>query len=699
MPHTTDAAQLDAFLEQHRRIREHLPAAWNAFFAKFGVLRPVQLATVPKILAGENVLLTAPTAGGKTEAVIAPLCERLVQGRWPGLSTIVVTPTRALVNDLFRRLESPMQEMAVRLGRKTADHAITVNATEQVLITTPESLESLLTFRRSSLRHLRALVIDEIHLLDGSARGDQLRMMLSRLAAVLRFLRPDDGGSLQRIAISATLADPQRVANAYLGASSCVVQVSGQRDLEAQVIMVMGDDQTRARAAVESLDEWEDVRKVLVFVNSRQQVDLAAKHFQHGIFSRGPVYGHHGSLSKLERERVEERFREGRSAICVATMTLEIGIDIGDVDMVICMDPPLSLSSFLQRIGRGCRRKQGKTRVVCLARDRASELIFQALLRQSSRGIPEHPVAPIRRSVLAQQILAYLKQVDKHRRTRHQFVRVFTTAFAPAVSETLVDQLLQDMVNADLLNCRDNVYSPGKNGWEFVESNLIYANISSNAGEVTLVDADTGATVATVRDVPGGNRGVVVAGRSYDVLSSSRSFKRLVRHGGEHEATPRYRTSGLPYAFDIGVSLASYLECPRDTLWVLQRDDQAIVFTWLGRLLNETLASGLKAVGERTKATAFTIKIGGHVPRQALDKLRQAVSGLRITNPLANVAVERLADLGAHLGLFEDGGIRRAREDWLNITFLESWVDSIRQAEPIERLDPRRSNLEVLALK
>jgi ATP-dependent helicase Lhr and Lhr-like helicase len=699
MTDTNTAAQLDAFLEQHRQLREALPAAWNAFFARFGVLRVGQLATIPKVLTGENVLLTAPTAGGKTEAVMAPVCEQVVQGRWPGLSVIVVTPTRALVNDLFRRLENPMHDMGLSLGRKTADHTIPLRTTAQVLITTPESLESLLTFRRQCLRDVRALVIDEVHLLDGTARGDQLRMVLSRLAAVLSFLRPEDGGSLQKIAISATLADPQRVAAAYLGPSSVAIQVPGQRDLESRVITVTGDDQTRARAAVECLDEWEDIRKVLVFVNSRQQVDLAAKHFKHGSFARKPVYGHHGSLSKPERERVEERFREDRCAICVATMTLEIGIDIGDVDMVVCADPPFSLSSFLQRIGRGCRRKQGKTRVVCVARDRASELIFLALLHQAGRGIPKHPVAPLRRSVLVQQILAYLNQVDKHRRTRDQFLRVFGTLLAPAVTEMMINQVLQDMVDADLLCSRQGVYSPGKSGWEFIHSNRIYANIGSNAGGVALVDADTGATVATVRNIAADNPGVVVAGRSYDVLSSGRSSKQLVRPGGEHESTPRYRASALPYAFDIGASLANYLSCPDRTLWLLGRGDQIVCFTWLGRLLNEILALGLKRIGERVNATAFTIRITGCPPGNVIPKLRQAVSSLRTANPLGDSAIERLVDLGAHLGLLGDGGIRRAREDWLDIPFVESWLHAIDHAIQIDPSDPRYSDLQTLALK
>ncbi|MCU0875857.1 MAG: hypothetical protein MUE50_26290 [Pirellulaceae bacterium] len=145
------------------------------------------------------------------------------------------------------------------------------------------------------------------------------------------------------------------MAAAYLGSQARIIQVPGQRDIEARVVRVSGDDQTRARAAIDSAADIPDVRKILVFVNSRRQVDSAANHFQHGAFAKVPVYGHHGSLSRYERERVEEQFRQDTRAICVATMTLEVGIDIGDVDLVVCMDPPFTCSNSVSKL---CGRRE-----------------------------------------------------------------------------------------------------------------------------------------------------------------------------------------------------------------------------------------------------------------------------------------------------------------------------------------------------
>ena len=145
---------------RHAALRVRMPRVWNAFFARFGRLRPVQLEAMPVVVSGVSTLITAPTAGGKTEASVAPICERLLLERWSGLSVLLVTPTRALVNDIFQRLERPLETLGIRIARKTSDHGAVGDST-QFLVTTPESLESLLTFRRERLGQVRAVILDE----------------------------------------------------------------------------------------------------------------------------------------------------------------------------------------------------------------------------------------------------------------------------------------------------------------------------------------------------------------------------------------------------------------------------------------------------------------------------------------------------------------------------------------------------------
>jgi len=677
------ADDLDMLLAQHEALRQRMPHAWNAFFGRFGCLRAVQLAAIPPILSCKNVLVTAPTAGGKTEAVIAPICERIARHRWPGLSVLIITPTRALVNDLYQRLAHPCAQMGLALGRKTTDHALGEEIVEQVLITTPESTESLLTFRREWLNGVHVVVLDEIHLLDGSPRGDQLRNILSRLAAYRHHVGGAEFAGLQRIAMSATVADPRRLADVYLGNGSEIVSVPGQRELEARVIVAPGGDKERAEAAMAAAEEFTTVHKILVFVNSRKQVDTCAGFFRCGSFAKMPVYGHHGSLSKSQREDVESRFKSDSEAICVATMTLEVGIDIGDIDLVVCMDPPFSLASFLQRIGRGCRRLNGRTRALCVARDRAGELMFQALIRQASRGMPFGPSTPFRCSVLVQQFLAYLRQVSKNRRVKDQFINLFASGFAPAITETCIEEVLADMVQTGLLDKQGEIIQPASAGWDFIESNKVYSNIQPTPLEVDLVDVDSGKVVATVASVSSQSGGIRVAGRSYELLPGGSATKQRVRGGGEHLDCPRYHARWLPYSFDIGASLASLFNIAPDSIVAFRVGDDLVVMTWLGRLLNSVLAHGMRQRGLNVVDGPFHLAMKGSTETNVIEQLGQAVRDVTLTNPLASLAPERMVDVGPHFQRLSPTLQTKAREDWLDKGFLESWMGGIRELRMI----------------
>jgi ATP-dependent helicase Lhr and Lhr-like helicase len=673
------AQELDSLLDQHRSLRQAMPCAWNPFFASFGNLRPVQLQAMPVILSGRNVLVTAPTAGGKTEAVLAPLCERLVRHRWPGLSVLVITPTRALVNDLYSRLLRPLDQMRVRLGRKTADHGLAEEIHDQVLLTTPESVESLLTFRRETLKQVQALVLDEIHLLDGSPRGDQLRGLLSRLTVFRHHVGGLGFSGLQYVAMSATVADARRLANAYLGTSSEIVAVAGQRELEARILLAGGTDRQRAQAAIVAVDAFADVHKILVFVNSRNQVDSGAGDFRCGRFARCAVYGHHGSLSRAQREETEARFKSDSEAICVATMTLEVGIDIGDIDLVICMDPPFSLASFLQRIGRGCRRLNGRTRVLCVARDRAGELMFEALVRQAELGMPAGPTAPFRRSVLFQQILAYLKQSPKHRRIAEQFVKTLAFDSCPAVAERHIRDVLTDMVQTSFLDRQREVYLPASQGWGFIESDRIYANIQANPLEVELVDVVSGRVVATVAGVREQAGGIRVAGRSYNLVPGGSRFTQRVRGGGDHQDSPKYHAHSLPYAFDIGACLAAFFGIHARELLAIRVGQSLVVMTWLGKLLNAVLASGLEKRGFSVAEGAFHLTVLLADEGGMLALLREIVQDALNSNPLGTLKTERMVDLGPHFRHLSPDQQKKAREDWLDQDFLRAWCEAIRE--------------------
>jgi ATP-dependent Lhr-like helicase len=686
---------LDQLLDQHRSLRQAMPATWNAFFASFGSLRPVQLQAMPVILSGSNVLVTAPTAGGKTEAVVAPVCEQLIRNQWPGLSVLVVTPTRALVNDLYTRLCRPLDQLRIKVGRKTADHSFSDDSDDQVVITTPESVESLLSFRRGTLEKLQVIILDEIHLLDGSPRGDQLRTLLSRLSVFRHHVGGEQFGGLQFVAMSATVSNPRRLADAYLGQTSEIVKVAGQRDVEAHVLLASGTDQERVEQAMLATELFADVHKILVFVNSRKQVDTGAGHFRVGRFSNCPVYGHHGSLSKAQRESTEERFKSDREAICVATMTLEVGIDIGDIDLVICMDPPFSLSSFLQRIGRGCRRLNGRTRILGVARDKAGEVMFKAMIRQSTLEMPTGPVAPFRRSVLFQQVLAYLQQAPKHRRVFRQFERAFAGEKAPFISEETLRSILSDMVQTGYLEKQGDVYLPTSDGWDFIQSSRIYANIQSNPLEVALIDVESGQVVARIAGVGDSSRGIRVAGRSFEILPGGTANTQRVRSGGDHDEAPRYHARTLPYAFDVGACLANYFGIGAHELVTMRIGDTVVVWTWLGKLINSVLGACLRKRGFLVSDNSFNLSLTCD-DSSLMSHLREAVQESEINNPLSTLKPEQMVDLGPHFRHLSPAQQNWAREEWLDSKFLRAWcsnVSEVRNIDPVSDLGVELTNL------
>ncbi len=365
-----------------------LRRSFGPFFARFGRLNDVQVAAVPIVLAGRSLLLTSPTASGKTEAAVAPLVERHLPGGTSELRILYVVPTRALVNDLGRRLEGPLAAMSLPLALKTGDIP-TLRPTEPaaVLVTTPESLDSLLCRQPRRFSTLQALVLDELHLVDGTYRGDQLRVLLERLPA-----------GLQRLALSATVHAPELMARRYLGPEAEVLAIGEPRGLDFHLAPDLAD-------AVAMLKR-EKRHKAIVFCNRRKDVEEVVQKLGE-LWPKNRIVAHHGSLSTKERTSAEQAMRDWPWGLCVATMTLEVGIDVGDVDAVVLYGPPHTPSAFQQRVGRGCRREaRGVAIGVCLAPEDEAE--FGVLAELAVQGVVEaHDVLPDP-SVVVQQLFSLL---------------------------------------------------------------------------------------------------------------------------------------------------------------------------------------------------------------------------------------------------------------------------------------------------
>jgi len=324
---------------------------------------PPQAEAIPFIMQGENVLVIAPTGSGKTEAALLPLIDKMVQDEnRQGISLLYITPLRALNRDLLKRL----QFWSVKLGftvevrhgdTPTADRRRMAGRPPDLLITTPETLQAILPGKRmrQHLRHVKAVVVDEVHELAGNRRGVQLTVGLERLKEV----RPD---GFQRIGLSATVGNPEEISR-FLGGSEPVriVQIPlskdtrykieyptpGEEDQELARRLYTAPEAAARLALVSDLVDAHD--STLIFVNSRVNAEMLGSKFN---MMDQNIMVHHGSLPKEERVRAEEAFKARQVKGLVCTSTLELGIDIGSVDLVVQYMSPRQVNSLVQRVGR-----------------------------------------------------------------------------------------------------------------------------------------------------------------------------------------------------------------------------------------------------------------------------------------------------------------------------------------------------------
>ena len=410
------------------------PAVRSWFNSAFEKATPVQQAAWTAINSDQNVLIAAPTGSGKTfAAFLCAINELVVQSQRQPLADSVqilyVSPLKALSNDIERNLRYPLEGidrwLADNEGRASGIRAMvrTGDTTPgerekmrrkppQILVTTPESLYLLLTSDsgRAMLGGVSTVIVDEIHAVAGSKRGSHLALSLARLDALgdqLGHSRP------RRIGLSATQHPIQLIANFLTGGKPCeIVDTGHQRERDLALVIP-----SSPLSPVMANEVWEEIynrlealieehRTTLIFVNTRRLAERLARHLAERIGEEA-VTAHHGSLSRDHRLEAEQALKSGKLKALVATASLELGIDIGHVDLVCQMGSPGSISAFIQRVGRAGHAvgETPKGRLFPLSRDDLVEGV--ALLRSVREGLLDRviiPEAPL--DVLAQQIIA-----------------------------------------------------------------------------------------------------------------------------------------------------------------------------------------------------------------------------------------------------------------------------------------------------
>ena len=414
-----------------------------------------QTKVIPSILAGKNVLLVAPTGSGKTEAVLLPVFSSFLhQEDKGGIAILYVTPLRALNRDMVRRLSFWARNLGVSVEVRHGDTEIKIRRRQalrppNMLVTTPETLQAILPGNRirQHLSHVRYVLIDEVHELAADKRGAQLIVALERLLEIT-------GGEFQRIGLSATISNQSEIARfvAGPGRSIEVVEVRLPKGYQYSVEFPVPTDSDydvapKLRTTPEAtarvrrmLDLVKSHKSTLIFVNSRTNAEMLGNRFNQ---LTSDVAVHHGSLSRDERALIEDDFKANRLKAIVCTSTLELGIDIGSVDLVIQYMSPRQVCSLIQRVGRSGHRLDLVSKGVIIAAFPDDILESLAAVKRAHDALLE-PIQLHREAldVLAHQIAGIL--MDKRTATLSQVLQIFRRTYP---YESLSRAKLLDVAN------------------------------------------------------------------------------------------------------------------------------------------------------------------------------------------------------------------------------------------------------------
>ena len=660
---------MSAFDHLHPALQHHVvnSLGWRE-------LRPLQESSIVPILDGRHVLLLAPTAGGKTEAAFFPALSRLLTENWTGLSVIYVCPLKALLNNLHFRLQQYCQwagrTCAVWHGDiSQGTKAKVLKEAPDILLTTPESMEVMLISSRVDKRvffgNLRLVIVDELHAFAGDDRGWHLLSVLERLTRIA-------GRELQRIGLSATIGNPDELLDWLAG------HCAGNREL----VVIPAASTVRQEVQIDYVGSLENAATVisrlhagekrLVFCDSRSRVEQLASHLRN---LEVETFVSHSSLSVDERQRAELAFAQSSNCVIVATSTLELGIDVGDLDRVIQIDATGSVASFLQRLGRTGRRPGAVRNCLFLATDHESLIQAIAIVEQWRTGYVEPirpPVLPLH--ILAQQIMALALQEKGIGIRSWQEWLLRLPAFAK-IPEDDRAAILKHMLDRGYLQEDQGILWLGREGEEsfgyrnFMELFSVFTSTPEFAvywGRQHLGSVHESTFIAR-------NEGPIqlsLAGRAWRVEDLNWSERTAFVSPAQERGISRWLGLGRPLSFDLCRTIRGVLtshvvyeylsrrateglaEAREEFCWLKPdvvcvrtpaSEDRTEIWTYAGQNVNASLSNSLShAAGKTATADNFRLRINGVF---LADVVQQWFSEMRKLGPMSPAT----ADLAAIL--------------------------------------------------
>jgi len=619
-------------------------------------LREVQERTYAAVTEGNDALVIAPTAGGKSEAALIPVMDDILKHGRTGVTCLYISPLKALINDQEDRFAAFCVPTSLSVMKWHGDvpkgDRSWKDEPPHFLMITPESLEVLLQERTlsASLRQVRFIIIDELHAFVETDRGVQLKVLLDRMDSIT-------GRKVQRIGLSATTGNPEEIlhwlSDDRHGAALVAVPAPAQ---QKQFSFFIEPEESKR---IDALTRIVAGRKALVFVNSRSSAENLAKSLHSRVKN---LHIHHSSLSVETRKSAEDAFLSHDGACIICTSTLELGIDIGDLDVVVQVGPPDSVSSFLQRMGRSGRRGQAaymawvlkdscellcSCAIIECAMDREVENLqppekpYNVLLQQLFLSLHNHPRSSRRKisaELLSHPVFANISHKDLDKVFRHLIAEGFITTDG---------EMLMPGTEAERVLGRSNwknLYSVISGGGEYraitPEGEVVgkldarFVN-SCNADGITLggrewsmVKCDEGHNIVVV--VPSG----AVASRTFWTGTGETGLSSLVS-----ERIQRIRMQGdsiLPLGEPEKEHLRQILSkipegVGKHGLYILEKNEhgrrEVVVYSLHGSRFNRVLALLLKeSLGAKAhaRATDFVIRVtgAGNNVAAALDVVR-----------------------------------------------------------------------------
>jgi ATP-dependent Lhr-like helicase len=403
-------------------------------------LREVQEQAYTAISSGNDVLVIAPTAGGKSEAALIPVIDDILKHGRSGIACLYISPLKALINDQEERFIAFCTPTSLTVTKwhgdvPKGDRSWKEGEPPHFLMITPESLEVLLQERTVSadLRNVRSIIIDELHAFVETDRGVQLKVLLDRMDGIT-------GRNVQRIGLSATTGNPEEVLSWLSDSRGKAELVAVPAPPKEKQFSFLVEPEERKR--IDALVRIVGGRKALVFVNSRSVAERLAQALEGRVRN---LHIHHSSLSPLTRKSSEDAFLSEDGACIICTSTLELGIDIGDLDVVVQVGPPDSVSSFLQRMGRSGRRGAAAY-VAWILKDPCELLCSVAIIECAMEREVEELLPPEQPwNVLLQQVFLYLHTASRAGRARLIRDLLSQPAFS-GISRQAVDRVIGHLI-------------------------------------------------------------------------------------------------------------------------------------------------------------------------------------------------------------------------------------------------------------